>query len=94
MSLKPIWKNRAIARANEPKVHDEVIDASFALPSLANIRKRLGEHLVARMPQMIDAVDDPTSNISALLDAVAATDLDLYKQIEAIADTFGGKTKK
>lgn len=89
MSLKPIWKERALTRLTAlPQDTSEWGPsplAGFKLMSLAEIRAKMGDALKARMPMMAQAVDDPTSNISSLLDSIAAVDLDLWKQMEALA---------
>jgi len=90
MSLKPIWKERAetkaLARAAEPKLVDAFGPsplAGFRPLSFQEIRDRLVTEFKLQMPHCSHAIDDPTSNFGQFINAIAAADVDLYKQVEA-----------
>ncbi len=84
MSLKPIWKNRAIARAAEPKPDWGPSPVEGFRPlSFEEIRNKMAEEFKKHLPGAAPAIDDPTSNIGQMINAIAAADVDLYKQVEA-----------
>ncbi len=88
MSLKPIWKERALTRltALPQDGWGPSPLAGFRPKTFEEIRHDMGEALKQRLPGSAASIDDPTSVFSALLDSIAAVDLDQYKQMEALAN--------
>lgn len=101
MSVRSVWQKRALANLTalpELDSTDLQIDErgellSFKPLSYEQIRERLADHVKMRMPFFSQAVDDPTSTVGGLIDAVAAADADLFRQAEALLETFT-KAKK
>lgn len=81
--LKSIWKERAETRTTEP-----VEPTRFTLKTYDEIRQAMVVALKERLPQASHALDDPTSNMSNFVSAIAKVDADLFGQIEVLAKAF------
>jgi len=84
MSLKNIWKERSIDRNQKPRAAPPV-PTVFVPMSFEEIRDKLAEALKEQMPpNMAIAIDNPSSVIGGLINAIAAVDVDLYKQADTL----------
>lgn len=95
MSISSHWKTRAIERAQNPKTEVETVRLSaFRIKSFDEIKQTIIDNMRLMMPQAGPALDDPHSNISALVNAIAKSDADLFEQAKILVDTMMGKSLK
>lgn len=93
MSLKTIWKERAVVEHAVQSAELNAAIASFKPKSFEEIRDHLQRELKERIPQATHVLNDPTSTFSKIVDSLAATDADLHKQVAVLAELYS-TTKK